>query len=666
MIVWLALLLLIQESDTQLYINVGAYAPPGFFAATPVVPAYKIRERLFGFGMDEHASEVAKAYSYASQTSNGIVKDGLSVSDLQVTHYTVDDTANVQSLGGNNRSDNGRNDTLLQRFHSVTLEATCTWDAQSTKINEQRPFDDVTSRKYYSAMLQLGTSVKLSDNWIIGEKILPQSLPIWQRLPIGNLTGYIIGIRVKAGNILPANFLIQGLLISALYEPFGALCSVASAEITQVTEVALDMALFEVSMVLIYDECDPRKTVPKALQNATFMDFCKANGLALEQAELASVRFAPGLSTLGQAALLGYPSIVYSPKADNKLHFPAWATALLVIIGWVLASSALAFYVYRRDRRKFDTLTFAKRHGNLCLLGEGRFGKVYRGSLNRATPVAVKVLKLTTHRDVEEFHREIQRLRFLSGLPNVVTSLPYRPRHTSRLTVHLVMELMEGGDLAGALYEIATPVTWRTGGRELAMQTALGLSQLHALDVVHCDLKPSNILLDKTLTVAKIGDVGLSRAMTSNRLSTRSTIFGTLDYAAPEVLTTARCTEKIDIFSMGVVMCEMITGQHPQRHFLRDYLETALRSDACHPSVADLIIACIDSRPASRPSAMDIYNCLAACPTQPNAPGTPERGVVELHASAVPTEAARRLDVEDESTTTSLSISVATPELSEA
>ena len=128
-------------------------------------------------------------------------------------------------------------------------------------------------------------------------------------------------MQVKAGNILPANFLIQGLLISALFEPFGALCSVASAEITQVTEVALDMALFEVSMVLIYDECDPRKvwpfpqahpalvlaclstllmppdvlqTVPKALQNATFMDFCKANGLALEQAELASVSLAPG------------------------------------------------------------------------------------------------------------------------------------------------------------------------------------------------------------------------------------------------------------------------------------------------------------------------------------------------------------------------------------
>jgi hypothetical protein len=63
---------------------------------------------------------------------------------------------------------------------------------------------------------------------------------------------------------------------------------------------------------------------------------------------------------------------------------------------------------------------------------------------------------------------------------------------------------------------------------------------------------------------------------------------------------------------MGVVMCEMITGQHIQRHFLRECLDAALRSDACHPSVADLIVACTDSRPASRPSAMDIYNCLAA------------------------------------------------------
>ena len=77
-------------------------------------------------------------------------------------------------------------------------------------------------------------------------------------------------MQVKAGNILPANSLIQGLLISALFEPFGALCS---AEITQVTEVALDTALFEFSMVLVYDECDPRKVCAHALKLIPLLPF---------------------------------------------------------------------------------------------------------------------------------------------------------------------------------------------------------------------------------------------------------------------------------------------------------------------------------------------------------------------------------------------------------
>lgn len=61
------------------------YAPPGSFAATPVVPAYRIRERLFGFDIDKHANEVVKAFSYAAQTSNGIVKDGSSLSSIQAS-----------------------------------------------------------------------------------------------------------------------------------------------------------------------------------------------------------------------------------------------------------------------------------------------------------------------------------------------------------------------------------------------------------------------------------------------------------------------------------------------------------------------------------------------------------------------------------------------------
>jgi hypothetical protein len=180
-----------------------------------VVPAYRIRERLFGFDIDKHANEVVKAFSYAAQTSNGIVKDGSSLSSIQASSisspcvtplfftknflpqnpdlpcrstatlsttqpmsspsvclsgtslspFRIPESLNPHTLfaaGGKNQSASARmNDSLLQRFHSVTLDSTVVWDAQSTKINEQKHFDDVASRKYYVGMLQIGTAVKV-------------------------------------------------------------------------------------------------------------------------------------------------------------------------------------------------------------------------------------------------------------------------------------------------------------------------------------------------------------------------------------------------------------------------------------------------------------------------------------------------------------------------
>ena len=66
---------------------------------------------------------------------------------------------------------------------------------------------------------------------------------------------------------------------------------------------------------------------------------------------------------------------------------------------------------------------------------------------------------------------------------------------------------------------------------------------------MHCDLKPSNILLNRDRSLAKIGDVGLSRFMVDNHLSSRSTAFGTFNYSAPEVFHASKCTEKVHLSS---------------------------------------------------------------------------------------------------------------------
>ena len=71
--------------------------------------------------------------------------------------------------------------------------------------------------------------------------------------------------------------------------------------------------------------------------------------------------------------------------------------------------------------------------------------------------------------------------------------------------------------------------------------------------VVHCDLKPKNVLLNRDWTVAKIGDVGLARMKLDTHLSTTSTMHGTFLYAAPEVLLRKQCDEKVIFLSLTVV-----------------------------------------------------------------------------------------------------------------
>ncbi len=106
-------------------------------------------------------------------------------------------------------------------------------------------------------------------------------------------------------------------------------------------------------------------------------------------------------------------------------------------------------------------------------------------------------------------------------------------------------------------------------GHDIALNVARGLVYMHGCSprVIHFDLKSPNILLSSE-GVAKIADVGLSRVLSQTHLSNPRFV-GTFAWAAPELLTGTRCSELVDVYSMGVVMWELITGEQPERGCLR-------------------------------------------------------------------------------------------------
>lgn len=171
----------------------------------------------------------------------------------------------------------------------------------------------------------------------------------------------------------------------------------------------------------------------------------------------------------------------------------------------------------------------------------------------------------------------------------------------------LATELMEGGDLCAALAaDVDGALTWRRGGRQVALDIAGGLVYLHANNVTHRDLKSKNVLLTGTGGIglpavrAKVADVGAADLHSATYLSAGSgDCGGTLAWAAPELLLGQPCTHKIDIYSLGVVLWELATREAP----VRGQVAPPPPSDASPAGLAELIGDCLQQDPQARPTA---------------------------------------------------------------
>jgi len=202
------------------------------------------------------------------------------------------------------------------------------------------------------------------------------------------------------------------------------------------------------------------------------------------------------------------------------------------------------------------------RYELLAELGQGAMGVVYKARdpvLDRV--VAIKTINLTLPKDelADYEARFYQEARAAGGLnhPNIVTI--YDIGKSERLA-YMAMEFLEGEELRSILSSREPlPVTLAL---DIAIQVADGLAYAHERQVVHRDIKPANIMIVRDGLV-KITDFGIARMRTNEVKTMTGMILGSPKYMSPEQVTGKRADHRVDLFSLGVVLYEMLTGEAP-------------------------------------------------------------------------------------------------------
>ena len=266
-------------------------------------------------------------------------------------------------------------------------------------------------------------------------------------------------------------------------------------------------------------------------------------------------------------------------EKERKKHLPIilfGSVTILVFALIVLAITSILIYRYRAWKNKniendglledvtLRSYTYAEldkaTNGFLDELGRGAFGTVFKGVIpNGRRVVAIKRLENVVAEGEREFRNEMKAIG-RTYHKNLVKLYGYCHDGNNRLLVYY--EYMSNGSLAKFLFESERKPSWEEKTR-IALNVARGILYLHEeceTQIIHCDIKPENILMDEH-KCAKIADFGLAKLLMPNQTRTYTGIRGTRGYVAPEWHGNLPITAKADVYSFGIMLFEIICGR---------------------------------------------------------------------------------------------------------